>query len=83
MQCVPEHFLTMILKSRQPCVYCQQPFQDECVCLCSPRNSSIFEKKRADSDPTQLIWTFEVTDLVGIVSPLVIIVGMSISQNVP
>ncbi|KAL8602244.1 hypothetical protein ACOMHN_022757 [Nucella lapillus] len=45
----------------------------------SKRNSSIFDKKKLD-DPTQLILTFEVTDLVGIVS---LLYGMLLHSGAP
>ena len=43
------------------------------------RKASIFEKKRLD-DPTQLISTFEVTELVGIVS---LLYGMLLHSGTP
>ncbi|XP_076464959.1 S phase cyclin A-associated protein in the endoplasmic reticulum-like isoform X2 [Babylonia areolata] len=45
----------------------------------SKRNSNIFDKKKLD-DPTQLIMTFEVTDLVGIVS---LLYGMLLHSGAP
>ena len=43
------------------------------------RNSNIFDKKKLD-DPSQLILTFEVTDLVGIVS---LLYGMLLHSGAP
>ncbi|XP_059161498.1 S phase cyclin A-associated protein in the endoplasmic reticulum-like isoform X2 [Physella acuta] len=45
----------------------------------SKRNASIFDKKRPE-DPTQLIYTFEVTELVGIVS---LLYGMLLHSGAP